>query len=315
MSSKEVRLEMMTLLDKARIIDMHLRGMKNTEIAEDLGIHRNTVGKYVREYESHAEALRRCDADDRDAVRKATEAITAAPAYDTSKRGPRKWNEDMDAMLDSILADEECKRKELGSNKQMLTKTQIHGLMVDAGFDIGITTVQKRVDAKRSRPKEAFIAQSYEYGDRFEYDFREVKLRIGGVSRKLYLAVMVAPASDYRFVLLYDNQRKQIFADSQVRFFEHTGGCFKEGVYDNMRNVVKKFIGRNEAKSMIITTNLTFDRWEEVFGDPILTGCIVERLNYRFHVIDMTGDSYRVLETNRWRREEISQKEEVNKKG
>ena len=65
MSVKEVLLEMMTLLDKARIIGMHLRGMANIEIAENLGIHRNTVGKYVREYESHAEVLRRCEAGSR----------------------------------------------------------------------------------------------------------------------------------------------------------------------------------------------------------------------------------------------------------
>lgn len=46
--------------------------------------------------------------------------------------------------------------------------------------------------------------------------------------------------------LLYPNQRFEAFADSQVRFFEHMGGCFEEGVYDNMRNVVAKFAGRGE---------------------------------------------------------------------
>lgn len=58
--------------------------------------------------------------------------------------------------------------------------------------------------------------------------------------------------------------------------------------------------GRSASKSIIITTNLTFDRWEEVFGDPILTGCIVDRLAHRSHLVDMTGDSYRVIDTRRW---------------
>ena len=35
---------------------------------------------------------------------------------------------------------------------------------------------------------------------------------------------------------------------SHVRFFEMLGGCFKEGVYDNMKNVVSRFIGRNEKE-------------------------------------------------------------------
>ena len=39
-----------------------------------------------------------------------------------------------------------------------------------------------------------------------------------------------------------------VFIDSQVKFFEMVGGSYKEGVYDNMRNVVTKFIGRNEKQ-------------------------------------------------------------------
>lgn len=58
--------------------------------------------------------------------------------------------------------------------------------------------------------------------------------------------------------------------------------------------------GRNEKGSMIITTNLSFDRWTEVFDDPVLTGAIVDRIAHKAHVVDMTGESYRVLETKEW---------------
>ena len=57
---------------------------------------------------------------------------------------------------------------------------------------------------------------------------------------------------------------------------------------------------RNQKGSMIITTNLTFDRWNEVFNDEVLTGAIVDRIAHKAHVVDMTGDSYRVLETEAW---------------
>jgi transposase len=36
--------------------------------------------------------------------------------------------------------------------------------------------------------------------------------------------------------------------DSHVRFFEMMGGSWRGVVYDNMRNVVKKFIGKNEKE-------------------------------------------------------------------
>ena len=57
---------------------------------------------------------------------------------------------------------------------------------------------------------------------------------------------------------------------------------------------------RNEKGSMIITTNLVFDRWVEVFDDPVLTGAIVDRIAHKAHVVDMTGNSYRVIETKEW---------------
>ena len=54
---------------------------------------------------------------------------------------------------------------------------------------------------------------------------------------------------------------------------------------------------RNEAGSMIITTNLAFENWEEVFHDTNLTGALVDRLTHKAHILDMTGDSYRLKET------------------
>jgi len=238
---------MMTLMNKSEIINLHIQGKSNVEIANILGIHRNTVGTYVRDYESLQQALQE-NKDDVSVVRKITEQIIAEPKYDISSRCARKWNEDMDSFLDRILFEEERKKRALGSNKQRLTKTQIHRLMLEEGFDISLSTVQIKINLKQQKQAEAYIAQQYEFGDRFEYDFGEVKLMIADKLTKLYLAVMVAPASDYRFALLYDNQKKQVFIDSQVRFFTHMGGCFNEGVYDNMRNVVKKFIGKNQKE-------------------------------------------------------------------
>lgn len=52
--------------------------------------------------------------------------------------------------------------------------------------------------------------------------------------------------------------------------------------------------------SVIITTNLLFDRWEEIFIDPILTTALVDRLAYKSHLLNMSGDSYRVEETLDW---------------
>lgn len=57
---------------------------------------------------------------------------------------------------------------------------------------------------------------------------------------------------------------------------------------------------RINAGSILITSNLAFDRWDEIFKDTVLTAAIVDRLAHKSYVIDMTGDSYRIEETIQW---------------
>ena len=57
---------------------------------------------------------------------------------------------------------------------------------------------------------------------------------------------------------------------------------------------------RAGRKSTVITTNLSFDRWSEIFGDPVLTAAMVDRLTHKAHIINMNGMSYRVKETKKW---------------
>lgn len=58
---------------------------------------------------------------------------------------------------------------------------------------------------------------------------------------------------------------------------------------------------RNDKGSIIITTNLTFDRWEEIFKDTMLTGAIVDRLAHRAHIMDLSRNmSHRMEDTIEW---------------
>jgi DNA replication protein DnaC len=58
---------------------------------------------------------------------------------------------------------------------------------------------------------------------------------------------------------------------------------------------------RNERGSVIVTSNLTFDRWEEVFKDPTLTGALIDRLAHKAHVLDISREhGGRFEETVAW---------------
>jgi DNA replication protein DnaC len=51
---------------------------------------------------------------------------------------------------------------------------------------------------------------------------------------------------------------------------------------------------RYERAALVITSNLEFDEWPRVFGDPQLTGALVDRLTHRAILWPMIGDSYRL---------------------
>jgi transposase len=231
-------------MEKNAIILLKMNGKSNRETARATGVHRKTVARYWTEYQEQTEQLKQ--EGDKRAIQ---EKIISATTYNTTKRKPKKYTSQIDEAIDAILESEAEKARELGeSNKQKLTNRQIHGLLRAQGHDIGVTVVTMHIKEKRQKKAEAYIRQEYDYGDRLEYDFGEVKLVINGVVGKYYLAVFGAPRGKFRWAYLYNNQKKDVFLDSHVRFFAMVKGSYREVVYDNMKNVVKRFIGKNEKE-------------------------------------------------------------------
>ena len=57
------------------------------------------------------------------------------------------------------------------------------------------------------------------------------------------------------------------------------------------------FSQRYERGSVIVTTNLPFDEWTEVFGSERLTGALLDRLTHHVHILEMNGESYRLRQS------------------
>ena len=51
---------------------------------------------------------------------------------------------------------------------------------------------------------------------------------------------------------------------------------------------------RYERGSILVSTNLPFDEWTEVFGSERLTGALLDRLTHHVHILEMNGESYRL---------------------
>ena len=54
---------------------------------------------------------------------------------------------------------------------------------------------------------------------------------------------------------------------------------------------------RSGSKATIITTNLLFTRWEDIMKDRVLCSALVDRLCHKAYLVNMTGKSYRIRET------------------
>ena len=56
---------------------------------------------------------------------------------------------------------------------------------------------------------------------------------------------------------------------------------------------------RYERGSIIVTSNLPFDEWTEVFGSERLTGATLDRLTHHVHILEMNGESYRLRQSRK----------------
>ncbi len=236
---------MMQFMDKKRIIVLKEQGLSNRAVSREIGVDRKTVSKYWNEYRQHLDRLDDPGVD----VKAIQERLLAEPKYNAGNRKRHKCTEEVNQRLAEILKEEERKNRLFGpTHKQNLTNLQIHQKMVDEGFDISACSINIALSGIRKRQREVFIRQQYELGDRLEYDFGEVFLDCGEGVKTYHMAVLSSPGGGFRWLYLYTNQKKAVFMDSHVRFFEMMGGAFQEIVYDNMRNVVSKFIGKNEKE-------------------------------------------------------------------
>ena len=232
---------------KSRVITLKNEGESNREVARRTGLDRGTVSKYWEEYKRRKRELMAGGASVDE--RWMQEELLKTPSYTVNGRERRKYTEQMEERLTELLKAEKRKDAILGQgHKQSMTNKQIYGILKSEGHDISQATINNALARLRAKLKQVYIRQMYDYGDRVEYDFGEVRLVIGGVLGIYHMALFTSCAGKLRWVRLYTNQKKPVFMDSHVKFFEFAGGCWREVVYDNMKNVVTKFIGKNEKE-------------------------------------------------------------------
>lgn len=235
---------MIGMSTKQKIILRRYRdGDPERKISRELKINRETVRRYLEEYEKARQNLSNAEKEDEVLI----EELVKAPKYDSSTRSNKKFTEELSHEVDRLLQINDEKRSR-GLHKQVMKNIDILDHLHDHGYDIGYTSICNHINRKLVQRNEAFIRQVYNPGDVCEFDWGEVKLEIGGQMRTLNMAVFTPAMSNYRYAVLFHRQDTASFLQAHVLFFEHVGGVFHTMVYDNMRVVIRKFVGPSEKE-------------------------------------------------------------------
>lgn len=186
-------------------------------IAKEMGLHRQTVQKYLRQSEPIRMELR----------------PRQQPALDLA--GPR---------IDALV--EEWAPRLVG--KHRLTATRLHRQLREEGVAVGERTVRRYLAEKRRQAAEVYVPLVHRPGDEAQVDFFEVTVDEGGMRRKAWKFLMRLMYSGRDFIRLYDRCDRSCFLDGHVRAFTHFGGVSRRLIYDNLSAAVKRILGLKERE-------------------------------------------------------------------
>lgn len=242
---------MIRMDQKAEILMRYFReGKSQRRISKELKLSRTTVQKYIKGFQSknkELEKLKKNEEYNRDKIELLIEEMSSKPKYDTSSRTRIKLTDEVITDIEELISRNE-KNKLLGRRKQLMKKIDIHEELIERGHDIGYTTVCNYIRNRYDR-KEAYIRQEYDLGETLEFDWGEVKLTISDKEITLNIGIFTTAKGSYHYARLYHNQKMENFLDIHAKAFNKIGGVHREVVYDNMKQAVKRFVGRNEKEA------------------------------------------------------------------
>lgn len=250
---------MIKLDQKAEILMQYFKeGKSQRKIAKEMGISRTTIKKYIDGYELKLKEIKESSTTNinnnknnnevkNNDTMKLIEEMVSMPKYDTSNRKRVKLTDEIIEKINELI-DENEKNKSMGRHKQLMKKIDMHEKVIEAGFDISYTTICNYI-RENFEKKEAFIRQEYTLGETLEFDWGEVKLTIAGKPVILQMGLLTTACSSHHFSRLYHNQKMENFLDIHVQAFNSMGGIHREVVYDNLKQAVRKFVGRNEKEA------------------------------------------------------------------
>lgn len=193
----------------------HRDRKKIRQIARDFNLSKNTVKKVIRG--------------------DATEFSYDRTEQPLPKLGPYQ------EYLSGCLAADSIKPE-----KQQRTAVVFFEDLQRQGFEGGYDSVRRYVQKWRKdeggKTVTAYIPQSFDPGEAFQFDWSHELVELCGVVVKVKLAHFRLCYSRMQFCVAYLRESLEMVLDAHVRAFEFFGGSCRKGIYDNLKTVVNKIL-------------------------------------------------------------------------
>ncbi len=237
---------MIDIINKNEVIIRYRSGESKRSISKSLGISRNTVARYIKQYDELEAKL--SEAVDKTVIAAIQDEICSAPKRKVVNVKKKAFTPEVERRFYELIAIDEKRKEVLGTNKQTLSAAGLTRRLNSEGYKVSESTILIYFNAYKNAHPECYIKQWYYYGKRAEYDFHQIKVSIAGEVKVYHQVTISLPKSNYVFGLLYKNENIKTVMDSIIKFISFCGGVFEEMVFDNMSTVVKRIIKPNDKE-------------------------------------------------------------------
>jgi transposase len=118
----------------------------------------------------------------------------------------------------------------------------------EGGYDSVRRYVQKWRKSAEGRKVTAYIPQSFDAGEAFQFDWSYEQVELGGTVVTVKVAHFRLCYSRMPLCIAYARESLEMVLDAHVRAFEFFGGSCRKGIYDNLKTVVTKVLmGKNRT--------------------------------------------------------------------
>lgn len=176
----------------------------------------------------------------RNTVRKVIRGDATEFTYDRTEQ-PRPKLAPYEAMLLEQLEADDIK-----PNRERRTAIVLYEELQRQGFEGGYDTIRRYVQRWRKKASgsntEAYIPQSFDPGEAFQFDWSHEFVELGGTVHKVKVAHFRLCYSRMLFCMAYHRESLEMVLDAHIRAFEFFGGSCRKGIYDNLKTVVTKVL-------------------------------------------------------------------------